>query len=201
LTRLQVGRLLSGTTAEGPGRRTAVWTQGCSIRCAGCINPHLFTTRGGHAVAITTIVEAALASGDEGLTLLGGEPFDQAEAVGELSATARRAGLGVIAFSGYTHAELAARVDLSSVDLLVDGPYVKERPEGRRPLVGSENQRFIHLTDRYVGQLPWSNTVEVRVRPDGSIDLAGFLRDDDLAQFSLGIGRRRFGGDGASRVN
>lgn len=196
MTTLRVGRLLSGTTAEGPDRRTAIWTQGCSIRCLGCINPHLFTERGGQSLAIESIVNAALAAEDEGLTLLGGEPFDQAEAVAELAAMAREAGLGIIAFSGYTHAELESRADLSSVDLLVDGPYVQERPETRRPLVGSENQRFVHLTDRYVGRLPWSNTVEVRIGPDGSIALAGFLGDADLAQFSDGIGRRRLGSGG-----
>ncbi|WP_439691129.1 4Fe-4S single cluster domain-containing protein [Curtobacterium sp. SP.BCo] len=198
MTNLQVGRLLSGTTAEGPGRRTAVWTQGCSIRCVGCINPHLFTKRGGQSVPVSAVVEAAIDSGDEGLTLLGGEPFDQSTAIAELCAIAQDAGLGVIAFSGYTHAELAGRADLSGVDLLVDGPYVRERPEGRRPLVGSENQRFVHLTDRYVGQLPWSNTVEVRVGPDGAINLAGFLRDADLERFSDGIGRRRLGRGRAS---
>jgi hypothetical protein len=71
---LRVARVTHGTTAEGPNLRTALWVQGCSIRCKGCINPHLFSARGGTLVAPQMIIDEAIAAGDEGLTLLGGEP-------------------------------------------------------------------------------------------------------------------------------
>ncbi|BAS07737.1 anaerobic ribonucleoside-triphosphate reductase-activating protein [Arthrobacter sp. Hiyo4] len=132
---LQVARVFHGTTAEGPGLRTAVWFQGCSIQCKGCINPHLFNPRGGTRTPIAELVEQAVAAGVEGLTLIGGEPFDQPVSGAALASTAQERGLGVIAFSGYEYESLLDRDDdtkafLAATDLLVDGPY---QAETRKP--------------------------------------------------------------------
>ncbi|MFJ4208544.1 4Fe-4S single cluster domain-containing protein [Paenarthrobacter sp. NPDC089675] len=188
---LRVGRILHGTTAEGPGLRTAVWFQGCSIRCKGCVNPHLFSPRGGKLLPVAGIIEDSIAAGVEGLTLIGGEPFDQPAAGHALAAAARAAGLGVIAFSGYEYQTLCDRDDstrafLAKVDLLVDGPYQDWNPETNRALVGSGNQRFIHLTDRYKNYRPEGvlNRVDIRVRPDGTIEVAGFLDSASLKDLS-----------------
>lgn len=185
---LRVRRVLHSTTAEGPGLRTAIWFQGCSIRCKGCINPHLFSPRGGTQLPVAAVIEDALAAGVEGLTLIGGEPLDQPEAGHALAQAARTEGLGVIAFSGYEYETLrdrddATRAFLASLDLLVDGPYQEWNPETERALVGSANQRFIHLTDRYREYRPESvrNRVDVRVRPDGTTEVAGFLDSANLA--------------------
>lgn len=174
--------MLHGTTAEGPGLRTAVWFQGCSIQCKGCINPHLFNPRGGTRTPIAELVEQAVAAGVEGLTLIGGEPFDQPVGGAALASMAQERGLGVIAFSGYEYESVLDRDDdtkafLAATDLLVDGPYQARNPETHRALVGSSNQRFIHLTERYKAYKPEavSNRIDVRVRPDGSIAVAGFL--------------------------
>jgi len=61
-------------------------------------------------------------------------------------------------------------------------PYQEWNPVTERALVGSENQRFIHLTDRYQNYRPElvRNRVDIRVRPDGSIEVAGFLDSDSL---------------------
>ena len=179
---IRLARVLHGTTAEGPGLRTAVWFQGCSIRCPGCINPHLFSPRGGNLFSVTDVVNEALAAGVEGLTLIGGEPFDQPASGAALAKAAQVQGLGVISFSGYEYESLldregATQAFLAATDLLVDGPYRAHDPETRRALVGSGNQRFIHLTDRYKGYRPETvtNRIDVRVRADGSVDVAGFL--------------------------
>lgn len=198
MTVVRIGRVLHGTTAEGPGLRSAIWTQGCSIRCAGCINPHLFSSRGGQDVSAKALIDAALASGVEGLTLLGGEPFDQSDGLAVVAEMAHAAGLGVICFTGYQHEGLARGPKghtrfLAAIDLLVDGPYLESEPEGVRALVGSSNQRFIHLTERYRDYDPSraSNRVDVRIRPDGSVEVAGFLKSEGLAQFSAPLGTRR----------
>lgn len=195
---LRVARVLHGTTAEGPGLRTAVWFQGCSIQCKGCINPHLFSARGGTDTPVTEIVDQAITAGVEGLTLIGGEPFDQPEAGAALAAEAQDKGLGVIAFSGYEYQSLLARDDhtgefLASVDLLIDGPYDAHNAEKQRALVGSRNQRFIHLTERYKTYRPEfvANRVDVRVRPDGSIEVAGFLDTTGLSILADSIGTSR----------
>jgi len=171
--------------------------QGCSIRCTGCINPHLFNPAGGMEIDVATIVDGALEAGVEGITLLGGEPFDQAEACTNLAAASREAGLGVICFTGFTRESLEndrkARNLIAVVDLLVDGPYLESQPEDRRALVGSTNQRFIHLTDRYSGYDPRTcrNRVELRVGPDGSVETAGFLTSSDVDRLNRSLSTRR----------
>ncbi len=183
---LRISRILSATQAEGPGFRTAVWFQGCSIRCAGCINPHLFSPKGGFDLSVNQIIQIAIDSGDEGLTLLGGEPLDQLEKVIILASEARKSGLGVICFTGYEYESLQfdSRYSLlfENLDLLVDGPYIADSPEIERPLIGSTNQRFIYLSDRYVdenleGQ---KNRLEFRVSREGTSEVAGFLNTRQL---------------------
>lgn len=194
---LRVARVLHGTEAEGPGRRTAVWVQGCSIRCPGCINAHLFPAEGGTPVDPADVVAAAVASGDEGVTLLGGEPFDQPEAGRELCDAAHAAGLGVICFTGFVVEDLqrdpVTRALVAAVDLLVDGPYVASEADTERALVGSSNQRFVHVTDRYADYDPVTakDRLELRLHPDGTVDTAGFLTRAELVRVTEATATRR----------
>ncbi|MDQ0665428.1 anaerobic ribonucleoside-triphosphate reductase activating protein [Arthrobacter ulcerisalmonis] len=195
---LRIARVLHGTTAEGPGLRSAIWFQGCSIRCTGCINPHLFSPNGGSDMTVSDIVLGAVAGGVEGLTLIGGEPFDQPSAGAQLAREAQEHGLGVIAFSGYEYETLRDRDQdikrfLAGIDLLVDGPYQAWNQETDRALVGSTNQRFIHISDRYGSYQPEiaANRVDIRVLPDGSIDVAGFLDMDNLKNLLEATGTSR----------
>ncbi|MDR6622332.1 anaerobic ribonucleoside-triphosphate reductase activating protein [Sinomonas atrocyanea] len=143
------------------------------------------------------MVREAVRQGVEGLTLLGGEPFDQAPAAGSLARLAQQAGLGVICFSGYLHEDLAGRPDadelLNCTDLLVDGPYRADEAEASRALVGSTNQRFIHLTSRYADFDPVhaANRLEMRIAADGSVEVAGFLQRDELQDLSARMGATR----------
>lgn len=186
MTKFAVARVLHGTVAEGPGRRTAIWVQGCSIRCPGCINPHLFEFKPA-MTEVAEVLDGARAAEVEGLTFLGGEPFDQADACAELAESARVEGLGVISFSGYTYAELLEGSEaqvrlLRATDLLVDGRYVARSKETQRSLVGSTNQSFVHLSERYKWFDPndHPNRLDVRVAADGAVRLAGFLSVGEL---------------------
>src|SRR5262245_23982306 len=107
--RLRIGARASATECEGPGRRYALWVQGCRIRCPGCCNPHFFAERGGRSVSPRQIIDEVCAARDiEGITLLGGEPFDQAAALAEVARGARDLGLSVMSFSGYRLEDLRA---------------------------------------------------------------------------------------------
>lgn len=195
---LRIARVLHGTTAEGPGLRTAVWFQGCSIRCMGCINPHLFSPSGGSDEKVGNILQGAIDSRVEGLTLIGGEPFDQPAAGARLAKEAKKLGLGVIAFSGYDYESLRSRGGdteefLAAIDLLVDGPYQAWNPETERALVGSTNQRFMHFSERYGSYQPdiADNRVDIRVLPDGSVEVAGFLDTNSLQNLAEATGTSR----------
>jgi anaerobic ribonucleoside-triphosphate reductase activating protein len=169
---LNIGHLVAGTHAEGPGSRFAIWVQGCPLRCPGCCNPELLPVTGGRTYTVPALVErVAATAGIEGISLLGGEPFAQAPGLAELARHCRERGLSVMVYSGYTLARLrrrdaASRRLLAQTDLLVDGVYDQRQPETRRRWIGSANQRLHFLSDRYRADDPRfyeSNTVELRL--------------------------------------
>ncbi len=185
---MRVGARAPVTEVEGPGRRYALWVQGCSIRCPGCCNPHFFAPAAGEVVGVADLLAevAEVRTRVEGLTLLGGEPFEQAAPLARLAAGAREMGLSVMAFTGVTLEVLRERPDpgvhalLAQVDVLVDGTFEAARPERRRRWAGSRNQRFHYLTSRYspaietpVEEEPL-RAVEVTVAPDGRVVLNGW---------------------------
>jgi anaerobic ribonucleoside-triphosphate reductase activating protein len=101
---LRLHRFLPFTRAEGPGNRACLWVQGCPIRCPGCFNPSTWSKSGGYDVTVEELEARILdASNIEGVTFLGGEPFEQAEALSDLGYRVRQVGLSVMTFTGYLH--------------------------------------------------------------------------------------------------
>ncbi|OCG72686.1 4Fe-4S single cluster domain-containing protein [Microbacterium sediminis] len=203
-------RYLPRTRAEGPGQRAALWLQGCDVRCPGCFNPQLWAHRGARlesaAEAGLRFAEEARAAGSEGLTLLGGEPFDQAGAAASIAEAFRARGLTVMTFTGYRLDQLRAwegdRPDiarlLAATDLLADGPYLRDRPDTRRPWIGSTNQGLHALTDAYRREIAAieagegdRDRLEVRVAADGSIEVNGWADDEALRSLLGDLGVRR----------
>ncbi|HVW02479.1 MAG TPA: 4Fe-4S single cluster domain-containing protein [Planctomycetaceae bacterium] len=175
---VRVAQIVECTEAEGPGKRFAIWFQGCPLRCPGCCNPEMLPFSGGEDVSIADVarqLQSAISLGIEGITLLGGEPFAHAASAAALAAEARQRRLSVMVFSGYTLEELRTRGDratdalLALTDILVDGPYERELPETTRRWIGSANQRIHFLTDRYRADDPcWSARDTLEIRWDGS---------------------------------
>lgn len=157
-TNLRIARIVEATRSEGPGLRFALWVQGCTLRCQNCCNPEMWPLDEGEVVPvreIATRIEGAAESGVEGISIVGGEPFLQAEAVVAVARYVKSLDLGVIVFTGF---EIEALLDdqdenvrrlLETTDLLIDGPYIHERRSSQRRWIGSDNQRMHFLTDRY----------------------------------------------------
>jgi anaerobic ribonucleoside-triphosphate reductase activating protein len=172
---MQIAQVVPCTEAEGPGKRFAVWFQGCPLRCPGCCNPEFLPFKGGQTKSlgemVAWIARSREESGIEGITLLGGEPFAHAAAGAALARTARELGLTVMVFSGYLIEDLRSRPEpevaelLALTDILVDGPYERDTPDTERRWIGSTNQRFHFLTPRYSFDEQWrkKNTLEIRV--------------------------------------
>ena len=186
---MQIAQIIPATEAEGPGKRFAVWFQGCPLRCPGCCNPEFLPFKGGETKSLSEMTEelirAKAESDIEGITLLGGEPFAHVEAAIGLARTARELGLSVMIFSGYTLEQLRDENQiqlLALTDILVDGPYVREQPDAQRRWVGSTNQRVHFLTDRYRFDEQWQkrNTLEIRVR-GSEITVNGFPARDAVS--------------------
>jgi anaerobic ribonucleoside-triphosphate reductase activating protein len=182
LVRVRVARVVARTEVEGPGVRTALWVQGCSIRCAGCFNPHLWASEGATLVPVAALLATVLEQDVEGITLLGGEPFDQPASLGVLARAVQRYGRSVITFTGHSLERLRMREDaallLAHTDLLVDGPYRGDLLDTSRPWVGSTNQRFHFLTDRFrelrdeIQEIP--DRLEVSIGRDGRVSVIGW---------------------------
>src|SRR5438270_1937649 len=147
---LSIAQAVHCTEAEGPGRRFALWFQGCPLRCPGCCNPEMLPFEGGAAMRLADVLvqlqDAKAKQVIEGITLLGGEPFAHAAGAALLAEAAHRLNLTVMIFTGYTLEELRESTDpvihvlLAHTDILVDGPYVRELPETQRRWIGSANQ-------------------------------------------------------------
>jgi anaerobic ribonucleoside-triphosphate reductase activating protein len=165
--------------------------QGCPIRCQGCAVPQTWPKRGGQNYD-TQLLISQIVNGPpvEGVTFLGGEPFAQAAAVTEIARHLKAQGMSVMTFTGYMLEDLqkAHREDfddlIATTDLLIDGPFQRANVQFSRPWVGSSNQRFHFLTDRYLHlantltSIP--NRVEVRLKPDGRILVSGLAPINDL---------------------
>jgi anaerobic ribonucleoside-triphosphate reductase activating protein len=181
---VNVAHMVERCTVLGPGVRFVVWTQGCSLRCPGCHNPQFQPFESRNWLDVGTLANMVLGEKDiEGLTLVGGEPFFQAEALVELSRRVRAVGLSVMAYSGFTLEQLQSDIVphagslLREIDLLMDGPYRLDLPT-ERIWRGSDNQRLISLSHRYEGRVAqWDAQVgqqfEVRISAAGEVEFLG----------------------------
>lgn len=156
---LRIHNIIKSTAVLGPGKRAAIWFQGCMRSCAGCMSPDTRPLNGGKVITAQRVATALLSLEDiEGITISGGEPFLQIDGLYELVNTVRESSnLSVIVYTGYTINQLRGlnnpKVDSlldSMIDILIDGEYVDELNDGLA-LRGSSNQTVHFLTDRYKG--------------------------------------------------
>ena len=177
---LKISHTESHTDLLGPGDRYCLWVHGCCFDCEGCLARN---TRFGayRNVSVSALASDIKESGCDGITISGGEPFLQAEALAELVKEVQAGrDIGVIIYSGFTLEELKERSDapalLSVTDILIDGRYQKDLDDGRA-YIGSSNQRLHYLTDRYkeAGKRYYSTPkrrAEIKFYPD-SVTLIG----------------------------
>lgn len=147
------------TESEGPGKRLAIWVQGCERRCLGCCNPNMQEFKRNIVVDtkdLSALIHNTMQRDEiEGLSFIGGEPILQAEGLSEIAMWAHSVGLTVLVFTGYLYDELKnmnnESVDklLKNTDLLVDGTYIQEEYDTARDWVGSKNQKVHFLSDAY----------------------------------------------------
>ena len=200
---LNVASWVSVTESEGPGKRFALWVQGCPFRCPGCCNPHYLAFREAQRMSVDEIWEkiSEVQSEVEGLTFIGGEPFSQAEALAALAEKAQAQDLSVMIFSGYEllelqspeHLEFASRQALlSHSDLLVDGQYREKEPDHSRRWIGSTNQQIHFLSDRYRHlEKDWDtspDTIELKLI-NGKLTINGDP-DADITQLNKLLARK-----------
>ncbi|MEG1682731.1 MAG: anaerobic ribonucleoside-triphosphate reductase activating protein [Oscillospiraceae bacterium] len=147
---MRIAGTIQDSIVDGPGFRFTVFVQGCTHRCPGCQNPQTHEPAGGTDHTVSELAERLCANPlTDGLTLSGGEPFQQPEDCLALAQAAHRAGLNVWSYTGYLFEYLrdegtaAQKALLQEVDVLVDGPFLLEQRTLALPWRGSRNQRLI----------------------------------------------------------
>jgi anaerobic ribonucleoside-triphosphate reductase activating protein len=165
---LRVAGYYHNSLVEGPGRRSSVLVAGCTLGCPGCWVPSLHALDGGCPVPVDLLADVVLDPFYErdGVSILGGEPFQQPEGLLALVRALRARGCPhLLAYSGHTYEQLRRMAErqpaigavLGDLDVLIDGPYVLARADTAGPWTGSGNQRVIDLaaTRERGAVVPW----------------------------------------------
>lgn len=171
----------------GPAPAVGLWVQGCGRACPGCASKHTWASNGGALASTDDIAAWLAASRHSNLTISGGEPADQAPALGELLDGARRDRDWVVTcYSGYTLEELCADVRpgtaalVDRLDLLIDGPYVREL-HAKLLWRGSANQRIHNLSGRVpLPAIDEAAGVTAVVGRGGSVEVIGVYPEPDM---------------------
>ncbi|MCR5620386.1 MAG: radical SAM protein [Treponema sp.] len=156
---LNIAAIRLCTQSEGPGKRFALWVQGCKQRCPDCCNKQMQEFKQAHIVETDDLIHLIQKSKSdfniEGVSFIGGEPLLQAEGLSYIAKWCHENALSVLVFTGFLYDTLLNTKDafvqelLSNTDILVDGLYDKKQPDAERDWVGSKNQKVILLSDRY----------------------------------------------------
>ena len=194
----QLNRIQYPVYNLGPGKRIGIWTQGCSLKCPDCVNPSLWHSDGGRLVPVDLLLENILQlAGDyDGITISGGEPFDQYEPlIAFCSYIKLKTSLDIFVYSGYSLEEIRRDhqdcLYANCMDYLLDGRYVQplNRNESLR---GSANQRLYRFIDGKQNEIQpiqedqrWS----VYISQENEIFLTGIPRKDEMRSLQYELTR------------
>jgi anaerobic ribonucleoside-triphosphate reductase activating protein len=183
---------IKSSRVNGPGDRFVIWTQGCRKMCKNCYNPETWSHYRNNLIDIDLLVEDIENSSATGVTISGGDPFEQPEELFYLLGKIKQLDLsdGVIVFSGYTIDEIRVREELRKsldyIDVLIDGLYIEEK-RITNGLAGSSNQEFHFLSDKISrDSLQIDQEVEIHSLGD-LIQITGFPLIDKINMKLKGI--------------
>lgn len=177
---------------NGPGERFTLWTQGCSKGCKNCFNPETWSFSINKIMSVEEIFNIIKDLDVSGVTITGGDPFEQPEELFNLLLLLEKLNLskGVIVFTGYTIDEInkdfLLRKSLSYIDVLIDGRFFEEKRISSS-LRGSENQNIIYFSNKVLPEeLEIDQGVEIGLGND-NIYVTGFPSISRKFLKSLGV--------------
>lgn len=160
---MRILKIIPDTVVDGPGLRTSIYFAGCKVHCEGCHNPESWHLGGGEEVFPAEVLHKIKEYGNKGVTLTGGNPLDQEHLfhVQVLCETLKKEGYNIWLYSGYTWEHIIEEVQdftrnnkarnlelikiLDNIDVMVDGPFIKDLRDISLPYRGSSNQRIIDV--------------------------------------------------------
>lgn len=203
---MNVHRVMESSTANGPGKRAVIWTQGCSLHCVGCFNPDTHQRDVGLEWStldlVFWVVSMKMRHGLDGVTISGGEPLQQSGQLlaflEELHKAWPRASVGI--FTGYTWKEAEANAEWSKIsahlNFAVMGRYARKLKTKGSHLIGSANQKMYVINEHLYGTPKFNSpSVEVQVGKHGGMEITGFPVSDkltlELAAAGIKVARNR----------
>ena len=174
---MRVACVVESSKIYGPGSRTVLWLQGCSIRCDQCWNDELWSFEGGEEISFSDLIEIAAKNGDIGFTLLGGEPLDQAPAVSQFISQVQGHGLDIVLYTGYELHELSniQQMCVSAADITIHGRYVHDLRSEQLLWRGSTNQQILVQNPKYSAlDLTEKRQMEIHINEGGGVKVIGY---------------------------
>ncbi len=173
-------------TTLGPGKRSGIWFQGCRFACQGCLVPDSWDFNKNSKIFIYEIVKKIKDQADiEGITISGGEPFLQIDALDSLIYEIKQLNskLTFMIYTGFTMEELISMGKknnkkilniLKNCDILIDGKF-EQHKQINDPWRGSSNQKIHFLSKRYsIGDYQKSIlSNEIHIDKNGKMFISG----------------------------
>lgn len=148
---LDLSGIVGDSIVDGPGIRTTIFCQGCPHHCPGCHNPETWAFGCGTSIPVEAVMDIVRSNPlCRGVTFSGGEPFAQAGAFAKLARLLKEKGYEVASYSGYTFEQLLKGTPtqkdlLSTIDILIDGPFILAEKSLEIAFRGSRNQRILDV--------------------------------------------------------
>lgn len=188
-------------TSLGPARRFGLWLQGCSIHCKNCIAPEFQPKEDGHIFEVCDVLNIIENAVNEhrldGVTISGGEPFDQPDALFDLVQGLKARTIDdILVYSGYLYKTLREKhgTILDNIAALIDGPFDSTKPT-EAVWKGSDNQKLYILNTKYKARYTqWCSSTERRlqiIEESGKIYLIGIPRMEDVSRIHEKLQNKR----------
>lgn len=178
---MQIAQIIDQTEVEGPGIRTAIWLQGCSLNCPGCCNQSYLPKQGGIFWNEEDLALHCSKINVQGITILGGEPLEQPKSLFQFIKNIKNiSNHSIMLFTGYTWKYIEKHKDLKKIisqcDLVIAGPFIQKLSPSNKQWIGSKNQTIHFISDCYVSLekewKPHQNEIEFHIK-DGEIIVNG----------------------------
>lgn len=182
---IQIDRMFAPVTTLGYGQRFGIWTVGCPRNCKNCSNPELQVPNPTKAIEVESVLRivSQYANSIDGITVTGGDPLMQPEALKELLVGFETIGIrDVLVYTGYTIDEINRSGKLAGllhhIGVLIDGPYIDSLNDNRS-IRGSSNQKTWilrdELSERYRNIEQWERKSQV-INANNSLYAIGIPR-------------------------
>lgn len=153
---MRYAKIVNEEISNGTGVGVSIFFQGCHFHCKNCFNPETWDYKGGNEWTEKTddaLRELISKPYIKRVSLLGGEPMDQSHYVFAISyfVHAYRDDIKIWLYTGYTFEDILNNpektLDISGVDVMVDGQFIEELKDLSLPFRGSSNQRIIDVQE------------------------------------------------------